>query len=161
MVKSGVLPERRSYLRSYLEETRDGLIRDLGPLEADLTVAQRVLVDRVLSKLCILRVTEEWLKEHGLFTTGGELQPVLATAYLAYCNSLRLDLVALGLDKRKAGEILAPFEIVERSERAVAGRSSAGPDDGQGSDGLGDGDSGPDDEKEASGLRSEGRSPGG
>ena len=128
MVKSGVLPERRSYLRAYLEETRAGLIRDLGPVETDLTVAQRVLVDRVLSKLCILRVTEEWLKEHGLFTSAGELQPVLGTAYLAYCNSLRLDLVALGLDKRRAGEILAPFEIVakEGSGRAVEGQSPAG-----------------------------------
>lgn len=126
MVKCGVLPERRSYLRAYLEETRAGFIRDLGPLETDLTVAQRVLVDRVLSKICILRVTEEWLKEHGLFTSGGDLQPVLARTYLAYCNSLRFDLVALGLDKRKAGEILAPYEIVaaESAGRAQDGRSS-------------------------------------
>ncbi|MGA2534318.1 MAG: hypothetical protein ABSG19_14930 [Candidatus Aminicenantales bacterium] len=114
MVKSGVLPERRSYLRAYLTETRAGLIRDLGPLETDLTVAQGILIDRALSKLCVLRVTEEWLKEHGLFTDKGELQPVLVQAYLAFANSLRLDLVALGSDRRKVDEVLTPYEIVEK-----------------------------------------------
>jgi hypothetical protein len=55
MIRAGVLPERRAYLREYLTQTREGLVNNLGPFEEDLTAAQVVLIDRVISKISILR----------------------------------------------------------------------------------------------------------
>ncbi|MHA1325612.1 MAG: hypothetical protein ACTSRL_22705 [Candidatus Helarchaeota archaeon] len=45
-----------------------------------------------------------------------DLAPSLKSSYLAYNNSLRLDLQALGLN-RKADEVLTPYEIVEKEEK--------------------------------------------
>ncbi len=101
----GELPERRRWLRAYLAEARCGLVRDLGPLEQDLTTAQRILIDRAVTKLGVLRVIEEHARETGIFK-GGELDPALRDFYLAYTNSLRLELQALGIDKRKSAECL-------------------------------------------------------
>jgi len=121
MTKRGELPERRTYLRLYLTEIRAQLIQDQGPLEKDLTAARRILIDRVLSKLCILRVTEEELKEHGIFVKGGEggLRPVL-DVYRSFTNSLRLDLVALGIDKRASDTIMDPFALMRAVDAEVA-----------------------------------------
>jgi hypothetical protein len=105
MVKAGELPIRRTYLRAYLTEVRAGLIRDLGPTEADLTTGQRVILDRAVSKLSILRCIEEYVKEEGVFR-GRELSPVLAKNYVTYAEALRRDLQALGIDKRKADEAI-------------------------------------------------------
>ncbi len=112
-VRTGELPKRRTYLRAYLTKAREGLVRDLGPLEADLTAAQVVLIDRVISKLSVLRCIEEHVRENGVFTKAGELESVLSNSYLAWANSIRLDLQALGIDKRAAGTILAPYEIID------------------------------------------------
>lgn len=105
MVKAGDLPKRRTYLRAYLAEVREALIKDLGPREEDLTAGQRVLVNGVISKLSVTRCIEEYIRENGVFVKG-ELNPVLAHSYLAYTNSLRLDLQALGINTRKREEIL-------------------------------------------------------
>lgn len=105
MVKAGELPKRRTYLRAYLNEVRASLIADLGPKEADLTAAQRVLINGVISKLSIIRCIEEHVKENGVFR-GRELSSVLAKSYITYTNSLRLDLLALGVNVRKGEEIL-------------------------------------------------------
>jgi hypothetical protein len=105
MVKAGEPPVRRTYLRAYLTEVRAGLIRDLGPTEADLTTGQRVILDRVICKLSILRCIEEHVKEHGVFQ-GRILDPVLSKNYVTYSEALRRDLQTLGLDKKKADEAI-------------------------------------------------------
>ena len=51
---------------------------------------------------------------------GEDLAPSLKASYLAYNNSLRLDLQALGLEK-KGEAILTPYEIVEREKKAEEG----------------------------------------
>ena len=143
MVQAGELPERRAYLRAYLTEVREGLINDLGPLEADLTTAQVVLIDRVISKLSILRCIEEHVREKGVFTKAGELGPVLSKSYLAWANSIRLDLQALGINTRAGEKFLGPLEIAaeidaenaereareakQRAERPVGARSPGVP----------------------------------
>jgi hypothetical protein len=120
MVQAGELPERRAYLRAYLTEVREGLINDLGPLEADLTMAQVVLIDRVTSKLSILRCIEEHVREKGVFTKAGELGPVLSKSYLAWANSIRLDLQALGINTRAGERILGPLEIAAEIDKEQA-----------------------------------------
>lgn len=77
IIRAGELPKRRTYIRAYLQEAHDNLTRDLGPREEDLTAAQRVLIDRAVSKLAVIRCIEEHVKETGVFK-GKELSPVLA-----------------------------------------------------------------------------------
>lgn len=93
---------RRTYIEDYLTEVRAGLIQDMGPDEKDLTTAKAVLIDRVVSKLGIVRVIEEYIRENTVMVKGGEVAPALKASYLAYNNSIRLDLQALGLDTRKS-----------------------------------------------------------
>jgi len=124
IVMAGDLPKRRTYLRAYLQEIRDGLTRDLGPREEDLTAAQRVLIDRAVSKLAVIRCIEEHVKETGVFK-GGELSSVLAKSYVAYTNSLRLDLEALGIDKRACEEVLDLTEYVKKFDAEKKAREEA------------------------------------
>ena len=119
MVRAGELPKRRTWLRAYLSELRADLIHDLGPREEDLTAAQRMILDRAISKLCVIRCLEEWVREEGVFK-GNELTPVLARNYISYCESLRRDLITLGVDRRKIDEIRHPLEIAAEIDAAKA-----------------------------------------
>ena len=86
---TGKLPVHRKYIEKYLTAVRNGLVRDLGPTEHDLTTAQIVIIDRVVSKLGIIRCIEEHSKENGTFRDQ-RLAPSLKESYLAYSNSIRL-----------------------------------------------------------------------
>jgi hypothetical protein len=102
MVK-GELPENRKHVLKYLTAARENLIRDLGPAEEDLSAAQIIIVDRIVSKLGIVRCIEEYIRENSVMV-GSNLAPSLRASYLAYNNSIRLDLIALGIEKRKGDE---------------------------------------------------------
>ena len=108
----GTLPESLDYVRRYLTAAREGLIQDLGPTENDLTTAQIIMIDRVITKLGVIRCIEEHVRETSVMK-GDRLSASLRESYLAYNNSIRLSLQALGLDKRQKEGILAPYEIVE------------------------------------------------
>lgn len=112
LVKKGELPENRRYIANWLTEVREGLIEDLGPSENDLTTAQRVLIDRVISKLGVIRCIEEHIRENSVMT-GHNVAPSLKASYLAYNNSVRLDLQALGIDKKQT-ETLDLHAYVEK-----------------------------------------------
>jgi hypothetical protein len=111
---TGALPEQRAIVLKYLMAVRLGLVRDLGPTEEDLSTAQIILIDRIATKLGVIRCVEEHIREKSVMV-GDDLAPSLKTSYLAYNNSLRLDLQALGLEK-KGEAILTPYEIVEREK---------------------------------------------
>jgi hypothetical protein len=115
---SGTLPKNRANVLKYLIAARDGLIRDLGPSEKDLTTAQIIIIDRVIGILGVLRCVEEFIREHSVLV-GNELAPSLQASYLAFCNSLRLSLLSLGLE-RKTEAILTPFEIVQLEKKESA-----------------------------------------
>lgn len=112
LLVKGELPENRKYIRRYLTSVREGLIQDLGPTEGDLTTAQIVLIDRVVTKLGVIRCIEEYIRENTVMT-GDRLSTSLRESYLAYNNSIRLDLQALGIDSKKAGEILDLHSYLE------------------------------------------------
>jgi hypothetical protein len=124
IIRAGELPQRRTYLRAYLQKTYDDLTRDLGPREEDLTAAQRVLRERAVSKLAVIRCIEEHVKETGVFK-GKELSPVLAKSYITYTNSLRLDLEALGIDKRAAAKVLDLTDYVQAADAAKDEKAKA------------------------------------
>ena len=113
---SGALPEQRGNVLKYLMAVRLGLVRDLGPTEEDLSTAQIILIDRITTKLGVIRCVEEHIRENSVMV-GDDLAPSLKTSYLAYNNSLRLDLQALGLEM-KGEAILTPYEIVEQEKKA-------------------------------------------
>ncbi len=97
----GELPENRKHVLKYLTAARENLIQDLGPEEKDLTAAQIILIDRVVTKLGVIRCIEEYIRENTVMT-GSRLSPSLRESYLAYNNSIRLDLAALGINKRQS-----------------------------------------------------------
>ena len=111
----GQLPEHRVYLRRFLTHARESLIADMGG-EESMSMAQLILTDRVISKLAICRLVEEYAKEQGVFRSG-ELQAVLKQNYLSYTNSMRLDLMALGIDNRAEDRILSPLELAREIDR--------------------------------------------
>ena len=108
----GELPENRKHIKQYLTVSRENLIIDLGPTEEDLTTAQIILIDRVVTKLGVIRCIEEHIRENSVMV-GHNLAPSLKASYLAYNNSIRLDLQVLGIEERKIDKIKLPYEIVE------------------------------------------------
>jgi hypothetical protein len=107
------IPDHRAYLRPYLTAVREGLIHDLGPTEEDLTTAQKLIIDRIISQAGVIRLIEEYCREQGIFR-GSILQPVLAKNYGAFTNSLRLNLQALGMERREP----AALDVLEYVARA-------------------------------------------
>ena len=112
IVRQGELPENRKHVREYLNLVRDGIISDLGPTEEDLTTAQLVLIDRLVSLLSVVRMIEEYAKEKGAFT-GDRLSESLRESYISYNNSIRLILDKLGIEKRVVEDI-DPIKYIQR-----------------------------------------------
>lgn len=107
----GRLPEHRTYIRRYLTACRQGLINDMGG-EENLSTAQAILIDRIISKLGCIRCIEEHTRE-GSVMVGQELAPALKCSYLAFSNSIRLDLQALGIDRNETGREITPQDQAE------------------------------------------------
>lgn len=112
----GELPENRKHVLRYLTAARENLIRDLGPTEDDLTAAQIIIIDRIVTKLGIIRCIEEHIRENSVMV-GQRLAPSLRASYLAYNNSIRLDLQLLGINKRQADTVLAPYELIKEDKK--------------------------------------------
>lgn len=110
---TGKLPEHRKYIEQYLTAARMNLIQDLGPTEQDLTAAQIIIIDRIVSKLGVIRCIEEHIREKAVMV-GDNLAPALRASYLAYNNSVRLDLRELGIDKRVGDRALTPLEYIKQ-----------------------------------------------
>ena len=51
---------------------------------------------------------------------GPDLAPPLGHSYLAWSNSIRLDLQALGVDKRAEARVLGPLEIAAEIDATKA-----------------------------------------
>ncbi len=112
----GELPENRKYILKYLSAARDQLVKDMGPTEQDLTAAQIIIIDRVVTKLGVVRCIEEHIRETSVMQ-GHKLAPSLRQSYLAYNNSIRLDLQSLGINKR-AEEVIDPIKYIQGEDKA-------------------------------------------
>ena len=116
-LSSGRLPEHRRYVLAYLTAAREQLIKDIGGTETNLTAGQVILIDRVIAKLGILRCLEEHVRETSVMR-GDHLAPSLSENYLAYSNSLRLDLLALGINQKQADEALDLGKYIAEKAKA-------------------------------------------
>lgn len=105
--------KRHPKLRQYLQECRDGLILDVAGSEDALSEQQRIMIDRIISRLSICRLIECYVERYGAFRRDKikrekvlELEPALGVNYLAFSNSIDRALIALGLNKKQANEVI-------------------------------------------------------
>lgn len=116
---TGELPQHRAYLLSYLTTARENLIMDLGPTEEDLTAAQVILIDRVVSMLGVVRCIEEHIRENSVMV-GQNVAPALKASYITYNNAVRMTLKELGI-RTKVGEgILDVQQAIAKFDREKA-----------------------------------------
>jgi len=100
-------------IRRYLEGCRAGLVRDLAGDEDKLSEQQRIMIDRIVSRLAVCRLIEVYVEKCGLFRRDRlegervlELEPALGQNYLAFSNSIDRALAALGLNKKQGDDVL-------------------------------------------------------
>jgi len=138
---------KNPHIRRYLQDCRDGLVRDVAGSEEALSEQQRIMIDRIVSRLSICRLIETYVEKYGAFRRDRirrdkvlELEPALGVNYLAFSNSIDRALVALGLDRveppgMNLTEIIRQVDA-ENAQKAAAekaGREAASPGgEGQG-----------------------------
>ena len=96
-------------VRKYVQDCRDGLIRDCAGRESELTTGQAILIDRAVQKISLIRLIEVFLARHGALSKAAkeknvlDLEPIVERWQTAN-NSLRQDLALLGIERRERGE---------------------------------------------------------
>lgn len=96
------IPKNRGQVRRYLEQIREGLVRDYGPEEKDLSTSQLILINLITEKVGFIRLITEYAREKGLFEKGN-LRSCLKENLLSYENSCRLAIMALNKLEGKKG----------------------------------------------------------
>jgi len=126
-------------IRRYLREIEQALIADIGGPEK-MTAAQEVLIKSTIQAYGVLLLAGAYTQRYSILDPAKarrgvlELQPLLGRSYIAFLNTIRCNLVALGLDQRKADEPLDVIAYVQE-KYGQKGRDQ-GPDglkNGQGS----------------------------
>jgi hypothetical protein len=109
-------------LQRYLE----GVERDLIGLQGGperITIAQELLVKSVVESYGVLLLATMYCKREGILRPDRakegviELQPVLGKQFIAYLNAIRQNLQTLGLDRKKADEVLDLGKYLEERAR--------------------------------------------
>jgi len=106
-------PSIRGYkkLQKYLEGMEKNLIDDQGGLE-NMTAAKEILIKATIEAYGVLFLASMYCKREGILRPDKmkrgiiELQPVLGHQFIAFMNTIRQNLLALGIDQRKADEAL-------------------------------------------------------
>jgi len=124
------LLRRNPYIKQYLQDCRDGLIRDVAGSEETLSEQQRIMIDRIISRLSICRLIESYIERFGPFRRDRikrgkvlELEPALGINYLAFSNSIDRALIALGLQRKviepemSLAEVIKEFDERKRAEK--------------------------------------------
>ena len=125
-------PSIRGYkkLQKYLEGMEKGLIDDSGGLE-NMTAAKEILIKATIEAYGVLFLASIYCKREGILRPDKmkrgiiELQPVLGHQFIAFMNTIRQNLLALGIDQRKADEALDLGKYVQ--ERYGNGKEKRSP----------------------------------
>jgi hypothetical protein len=124
-------------LKQYLQDSRDGLVRDIGGTEEGLSEPQRIMIDRIVSRLSICRLIEIYVEKYGAFSRDRlreegifELEPALGQNYLAFSNSIDRALIALGLERKQIEPELTIAQVIkgfdeEKERKAKAEKKRA------------------------------------
>ena len=138
-LKTGkVNPSIRGFrkIQTYIREIEKDLVNDLGG-EENLTAAQEVLVKSTIEAYGVLLLSMAYCRRHTIFRPDKlkegvlELQPVLGHQTLAFLNTLRQNLVVLGLDKKKVDEALTVTEYIEKYGKEEDKKSPEKPVEGR------------------------------
>lgn len=108
------LPVSQARFRPAYEALAAGLLTDRGGPEA-VTTAELALIETTCECYVTARKLARRLFTRGVTKRGGELQPALAS-YFTAVNSLRLNLMALGLDRRARRVDSYVAEVMEREK---------------------------------------------
>ena len=125
--RDGIIAEHPE-LRQWLQGCRDGLIDNLGGVEDELTQAQQIIVDRVISKLSMVRLIEIYLAKNGILRRDRvqekilEAEPIVQI-WLQVNNAIRSDLQILGIDKRQIESEPTLADIIREHDEAQAKRA--------------------------------------
>lgn len=109
-------------LQQYLRDLEKNLINDLGGPK-QLTAAKEILIKTTIEAYGFILLATMYCKKYSVLRPDKarrniiELQPVLGHQFIAFMNTVRQNLLALGIDQRKADEVLAPYEIVEKEKK--------------------------------------------
>ncbi len=104
-LKHNRLPSGPRYkaIAKFTNAMREGLLEDLGGTER-MSTQQKILVDDTVYAQTVVMLASADTKEHGAVMEDGQVRSVLKLVG-TYINIVRLNLVALGLDKRHFEEI--------------------------------------------------------
>jgi hypothetical protein len=97
------------------------LAADAGGSEY-LTNRERVLLRRCAAQVLILESIEGFVfQQASLLTEGNELLPILRKGYVAHVNTLRLNLLALGLKPDRADKLPSLHDYIASKASSVNG----------------------------------------
>lgn len=131
----------KRHIRRYLIDIREALIADLGPREEDLSPAQRIVVDRIVTLLGGIRAIEEAMRSKGVLSDNGLIRPEFTQGYLAWNNTLQRWMTTLGVKAKTRDALLSPAMLA-----TIVKAESKGPEgDGKAVDGVVNGDPAGDD----------------
>ncbi len=118
-VKAGRLPAGHAKLQRLIDEFYSGWVEDLGG-EENLTSSKRALLWVARGNLAVFALGLEYIRANGLTDGAGDVRSV-AKVLATYGNSLRLNLIAVGLERvpRNVTKTLDArlTEIAEREAR--------------------------------------------
>lgn len=96
-VRAGRLPKRHRKLQRLVDDFYAGWVNDLGG-EENLTASKRAILWTARGCLAVFALGLEHVRENGLVNDQGDVQAV-AKIIGTYANSLRLNLMAVGLER--------------------------------------------------------------
>ncbi len=89
----------RSREWSLIKSVLHTLAKDQGTTWEDLSQARQLISERAAFKALALSCMERWALEHGIVGKDGQIASCLRGHYLAFANSLRHDLLAIGIER--------------------------------------------------------------
>jgi hypothetical protein len=131
ILKDEILKEHPR-LKAYLEDSRTGLVKDVAGTEEALSEQQRIMIDRIVSRLSICRLIEVYIEKYGAFRRDRlhqdrvlELEPALGQNYLAFSNSIDRALIALGLERKQIEPELTIAEVIREFDQEKERKAKA------------------------------------
>lgn len=103
-------------LQKYLRDLEKDLINDFGGPE-NLSAAKEILIRTVIEAYGFILLSSMYCKREGILRPDRlkknvvELQPVLGHQFIAFMNTIRQNLLALGLNPESADRALTPLEL--------------------------------------------------
>jgi hypothetical protein len=142
MIRRKRLPKEFRSLHPYLKAVQEGLIEDLGGRD-HVSVAQMLMIDRVIQGLGVLKLIERFIAEKGLLgqdRVAAFLLHDLSARYLSWDRKVTNHLQALGLDRKRIEDRPLTIEalevMVQKEFESGDGEEAPGPDENMSCNGF-------------------------